>query len=394
MQSTLNFSFRPSELTDQLKQSFNETLTGYWKIQLIKENKSTASKLWYLAVVQGRVICSGPDKLSWAYFIETLKYYVSRLRDSESKQALQLLQKELLVKETPLLSKLMVEMVNMKLISHDDVIKALRLKIISDLDVYLFDYSGEALFIPESDLLVNAPIRGFEMGGLLSAAAKRRLEWKQLRKYIPSPDSTLTIKSEAVESSNLSSAQKQHLHSLVEQGRQLDVIAQSMGKDPLDAAKIFVLMIQRGLVEISNSSDITNPNFQPEVFIVDDSPLLIQQFRHLVVRWGYQVNYSNNALTAVQTMLESQPSAIFLDINMPGASGFELIKQIRRQPKLATIPLVLLTAEKTVSNQWRAQWASCKFLAKPRTPEEISGFRTELRQMLLEMAPTAQDALV
>ncbi len=87
-------------------------------------------------------------------------------------------------------------------------------------------------------------------------------------------------------------------------------------------------------------------------------------------------------------MLESKPVVIFLDINMPGASGFDLIKQIRRQPQLSSIPLVLLTAEKTVSNQWRAQWASCKFLAKPRTPAEIHVFQTELRQMLGEIAPT------
>jgi CheY-like chemotaxis protein len=132
----------------------------------------------------------------------------------------------------------------------------------------------------------------------------------------------------------------------------------------------------------------------PEIFIVDDSPLLVQQFRQLVEGWGYQVKYSNNALTAVQTMMESQPVAIFLDINMPGASGFDLIKQIRRQPQLASLPLVLLTAEKSVSNQWRAQWASCKFLAKPRTPAEVPTFRSDLRQMLFEIAPTTKNSLV
>ena len=126
---------------------------------------------------------------------------------------------------------------------------------------------------------------------------------------------------------------------------------------------------------------------QPEIFIVDDSPILVEQFRHLVVSWGYRVNHSHNALTAVQTMLEFKPAVIFLDINMPGASGFDLIKQIRRQPQLSSIGLVLLTAEKTVSNQWRAQWANCKFLAKPSTTAQIPVFRTELRQLLEEMVP-------
>lgn len=389
MQSTLNFSFPASELTEQLKQAFNETLTGYWQIQLDKGNGASSASPWYLAVVQGRVVYSGTQKLSWASFVETLQYYVSRLQNLQSKQAFQLLQEKLSSQETPPLGKIIVQMQNMKLLSHDDVIQALRLKILSELDAYLFDYSGQAEFIPEPELLISAPIRGFELSGLLLNAASRRTEWRQLRSYVPSVDSTLILKPEAVEASNLTAAQKQQLQNLVKQGRTLQAIAQSMGQDPLSVAKTFTLLIKRGLVEVIKSGTDSATDSQPEIFIVDDSPVLVQQFRHLVVSWGYRVSYSNNALTAVQTVLESKPVVIFLDINMPGMSGFELIKQIRRQPQLSSIPLVLLTAEKTVSNQWRAQWASCKFLAKPTTPAELPVFQTDLRQMLGEMASTA-----
>ncbi len=393
MQSTLGFSFRASELTKQLREAFDETLTGYWQLQLDKVNGASephqaGGEKWYLAVVQGRVVCSGGEKLSWASFLETLKSYLSHLHTVPAKQALALLQQDLSSKETPLLSKMIVEMANMKLLSHDDVIKALRLKILSDLDAYLFDYAGQAEFIPEPELLINAPMRGFELSGLLTEAVSRQTQWRQLKSYVPSLDSTLILKPEAVNASDLSSAQKQQLQNLVGQGKTLGAIAISMSKDSLEVAKTFANLINKGLVEvIKPKADSTNTTSQPEIFIVDDSPILVEQFRHLVVSWGYRVNHSHNALSAVQTMLECKPAAIFLDINMPGASGFDLIKQIRRQTSLTTIPLVLLTAEKTVSNQWRAQWASCKFLAKPRTPAEIPVFRTELRQMLEEMAP-------
>lgn len=396
MQSTLSFSFRASELIEQLKRSFNETLTGYWQIELVKvngaieANQASSGKLWYIAVVQGRVICSGSEKLSWASFLETLKSYISRLQTTQSKQALELLKQELSAKETPLLSKIIVEMANMKLVSHDDVMKALRLKILSDLDCYLFDYAGQAQFIPEPELLINAPMRGFELSGLLTEAMSRQMQWRQLRSYVPSLDSTLMLKSDAIEGSDLSAAQKQQLQNLLGQGRTLQAIAYHMGQDPLSVAKIFANLIGKGLVEAKEpKSETAYTDLQPEIFIVDDSLILVEQFRHLVTSWGYRVNYSNNALTAVQTMLEFKPVAIFLDVNMPGASGFDLIKQIRRQPQISSLPLVLLTAEKTVSNQWRAQWASCKFLAKPRTSAEIPVFRTELRQMLEEIAPNA-----
>lgn len=127
-------------------------------------------------------------------------------------------------------------------------------------------------------------------------------------------------------------------------------------------AYAFVHLVQDGVVTVINSETkganaVTTPEIDtlPEIFIVDDSSILIEQFHHLVEKWGYRVSYSNNALTAVQTMLESQPAVIFLDLNMPGASGFELIKQIRLQSQLSSLPLVLLTAEKSVSNKWRAQ---------------------------------------
>ena len=395
MQSTLSFSFRASELIEQLKRSFNETLTGYWQIELVKVNgaiqaNQASGGKWYIAVVQGRVICSGSEKLSWASFLETLKSYISRLQTAQSKQALELLKQELSAKETPLLSKIIVEMANIKLVSPDDVMKALRLKILSDLDWYLFDYAGQAQFIPEPELLINAPMRGFELSGLLTEAMSRQMQWRQLRSYVPSLDSTLMLKSDAIEASDLSATQKQQLQNLVKQGRTLGAIAYHMGQDPLSVAKTFASLIGKGLVEVkSPETGTAKTDLQLEIFIVDDSPILVEQFRHLVTSWGYRVNYSNNALTAVQTMLESKPVAIFLDVNMPGASGFDLIKQIRRQPDLSSLPLVLLTAEKTVSNQWRAQWASCKFLAKPRTSAEIPVFRTELRQMLEEIVPIA-----
>lgn len=392
----MSFSFQVLELTGQLKQSFNESLTGYWQIQLATTNQASSLKPWYLAVVQGRVVFSGTQQLSWASFVETLQRYVFRLRNSQSKQKLNLLKQDLSSGEATLLSKILIEMEKMNLLSHNEALQALRLKVLSDLDTYLFDYPGQAQFTLDYKLVTSTPIRGFELNGLLLDAAKRRAQWNQLRSHVPSIDSILMLKPEAVEGSDLTTVKRQQLQRLVQQGRTLDAIAYDMGADPLEAAKAFASLIQKGLVTVIKSeADEAKVDSQlPEIFIVDDSPVLVKQFLNLVVSWGYRVSYSNNALTAVPTMLESEPLVIFLDINMPGASGFELIKQIRRQPKLSSIPLVLLTAEKAASNQWRAQWANCKFLAKPSKPEEIPQFRTELRTMLREMAPTDKNALV
>lgn len=131
-----------------------------------------------------------------------------------------------------------------------------------------------------------------------------------------------------------------------------------------------------------------------KVFVVDDSPVLLKQLGSLIEAWGYEVSMCSDAVSAVEKMLIHKPNIIFLDLNMPGTNGFEMIKQIRRQPELSTTPLVMITAENNVANNFRAKWASCKFLGKPKSTNETAEFRQQLRSLLRELAPLSTDTLV
>ncbi|PZU99727.1 MAG: response regulator [Pseudanabaena sp.] len=133
---------------------------------------------------------------------------------------------------------------------------------------------------------------------------------------------------------------------------------------------------------------------EPKVFIVDDSTVLLQQMQRLLTGWGYQVDFTDNAEEATDRILEYKPMIVFIDINMPSLNGFDLIKQIRRQRDLATLALVLVTAENSMTNNFRARWANCRFLAKPRLSSDTPKFRDELRNLLREVAPLSTDTLV
>jgi CheY-like chemotaxis protein len=132
----------------------------------------------------------------------------------------------------------------------------------------------------------------------------------------------------------------------------------------------------------------------PRIFVVDDSEVLLKQLRELLEDWGYLVETSIDAVASIEKMLTYQPQVIFLDINMPEVNGFELIKKIRRQTGLATIPLVMVTAENSMANNFRAKWAHCRFLAKPKSLDETQEFRDHLRQILRELAPLPDDTLI
>ena len=130
-----------------------------------------------------------------------------------------------------------------------------------------------------------------------------------------------------------------------------------------------------------------NEKAQPKVMIVDDSPVLLKQFGNLLTSWGYQMTLVNDSAKATQQIMAEKPDIVFMDINMPNLNGFELIKQIRRQSSLTNIPLVLVTSENSITNNFRAKWANCRFLSKPRTSDDIKEFREQVRAILQEFAP-------
>jgi CheY-like chemotaxis protein len=137
-----------------------------------------------------------------------------------------------------------------------------------------------------------------------------------------------------------------------------------------------------------------NVKDEPRVFIVDDSPVLLQQMQRLLISWGYQVDFTDDAEAATDRILEYKPTIVFIDINMPSLNGFDLIKQIRRQRELASLSLVLVTAENSMTNNFRARWSNSRFLAKPRSSSDTPKFRDELRNLLRELAPLSTDTLV
>lgn len=386
--ATHNITFQTQELPQKLSQaSQGIILTGYWHCKFPVDDQVSQAHSLYLVFSEGRIIFSGDQPLSWQALLETLQRYISRLRSNYTKDTILRLEQTLCLEETSpihILSSLLKEVYTLGIINTEEVTQALRLKILSDFDTYLFEYSGQAHFQPTSQLpTLPAVLRGFELDQLLVEARKRHLLWRKLQIQIPSMKSVPVLNSEVIKHSTLSKSQKQQLESLALGNKTLDEIASALAQDSLEIATGFAALISEGLIRLKSAQDRT----VPEIVIVDDSPIILKQFERLASSWGYQVKVSQNSTTALQFILSFQPVVIFLDINMPGVTGFDIVKQIRRQPKLVSTPVVMLTAEKTLSNSWRAKWGGCKFLTKPLVPNDVPQFQTDLRNLLKELAP-------
>jgi len=107
------------------------------------------------------------------------------------------------------------------------------------------------------------------------------------------------------------------------------------------------------------------------VLIVDDHPVMRDTLVQ-VFRWE-PVNTltAENGVQALAMLREIAPNLIILDVEMPGGvSGIDVLKAVRRNPRLAETPVILHTSESGVANLPEADAADLVLL-KPADPDHL-----------------------
>jgi len=385
-----SFTFEGAELGTKICELSPLHPIGYWHLELYSKNQPGEKRSWYLALSQEQIFFADSEFLSWSSFFKIILRYVPSLRSQKLQQEIIALKENLIDEQGKSLMVMTNQMVVKGMLKYEDIIQAIKLQILTDFDTYFFDYQGKAKFISEEKLIRQRPIPGFELRKLLQEVNERREQWQQLEAHVPGIEAIPELNFRLIERHNLTESQKEQLYKLASKGTNLREIAKNSGKDPLVLAKTFASLSEKRLVKLKPPSiaEVETVKSEPqEIFIVDDSKIMLKQFTTFATKLGYKVRCCANPAEAIEEMLAGEPKIIFVDVNMPQISGFQLIKQIRQQPLLAGLPLVILTAEKSLSNKLRADWAKSKFIAKPLKAEEVPEFCEQLRALLEELAP-------
>lgn len=110
------------------------------------------------------------------------------------------------------------------------------------------------------------------------------------------------------------------------------------------------------------------------VMIVDDEPIMMDVVQAFLEDAGYS-NFltTDDSTTALDMMLKERPDVLLLDLIMPGKSGFELLAEIRSEPTLRYMPVIVLTAASDSDTKLQAlELGATDFLAKPVDPSELN----------------------
>ncbi|HYP23298.1 MAG TPA: response regulator, partial [Actinomycetota bacterium] len=81
-----------------------------------------------------------------------------------------------------------------------------------------------------------------------------------------------------------------------------------------------------------------------KILVVDDEPDLRLLVRMTLEGNGYEVEEASTAAEAITQALVVRPRLILLDIRLPDAEGFEVLKTLKRTPELEQTPVVMMSA--------------------------------------------------
>lgn len=82
-----------------------------------------------------------------------------------------------------------------------------------------------------------------------------------------------------------------------------------------------------------------------KVFIIEDEKDAADLFAEMMRVNGFQVQKTSKSEPAISMMTADKPDLVLLDIMMPEVSGLEILRQMRRDPNLADIPVIVVTAK-------------------------------------------------
>jgi chemosensory pili system protein ChpA (sensor histidine kinase/response regulator) len=118
----------------------------------------------------------------------------------------------------------------------------------------------------------------------------------------------------------------------------------------------------------------------PLVLVVDDSLTVRKITSRMLAREGFAVQTAKDGIDALQVIAEQIPDMILLDIEMPRMDGFEFTKTVKNDPKLAHIPIIMITSRTADKHRARAAELGVDlYLGKPFQEEELL---RNLREML------------
>ena len=111
---------------------------------------------------------------------------------------------------------------------------------------------------------------------------------------------------------------------------------------------------------------------QPYVLIVEDEPGIVELLDYNLSAAGFETGVARDGDEAELALAERVPDAVLLDWMLPGVSGIELCRRIRRRPGTRDLPIIMLTARGEESDRIRGlDTGADDYVTKPFNNDQL-----------------------
>ena len=116
------------------------------------------------------------------------------------------------------------------------------------------------------------------------------------------------------------------------------------------------------------------------ILVVEDQEDNRRIMRDLLTSVGYEVIEAVTGEEGVAAAESQRPDLILMDIQLPGVDGYEATRQIKANPDLEHIPIIVVTSYALSGDDVKAFEAGCNaYVSKPFSPRELL---TKIREYL------------
>ncbi|MGC9196409.1 MAG: response regulator [Syntrophobacteraceae bacterium] len=109
-----------------------------------------------------------------------------------------------------------------------------------------------------------------------------------------------------------------------------------------------------------------------KILVVEDDPDIAQLLALTIKKAGFEVSLSENGNDAVGLIRRHPPDLVILDLMLPGMDGFEICREIKREPRTAEVPVLILTARgEEIDRIIGLELGADDYVVKPFSPREL-----------------------
>lgn len=110
------------------------------------------------------------------------------------------------------------------------------------------------------------------------------------------------------------------------------------------------------------------------IIIADDDPIIGELVSNALIDAGHGVGWVADGATALAVMRRRPPNLAIIDCAMPGLAGIQLLRQMRVEPGLCQVPVLMLTARSGERDEAIAYGAGADdYLTKPVDLDQLVG---------------------